>query len=225
MATNNNGHLVDDKGNVVVDFVWGNLPLQPNDDRADANLLDYTLDNHIIADSNYGGYPLFTPNSRGADTSLSVDYITVPSVLGFTTANAIDALTDAGFTTTGSVSTVTTATAATNTAVQPTRVNVTATTAATVYVASGTGAYPVGTKVTIASGTGIPAAIVGTWTVTGGNGTTIIIAGSGWTVADSGSITPGTVLKGTTGTIKTQSIAGGAGTTAPGSAITITPWA
>lgn len=25
----------DDAGNVQVDFVWGNLPLQPNDDRSD----------------------------------------------------------------------------------------------------------------------------------------------------------------------------------------------
>lgn len=226
MATNNNGNLVDDKGNVVVDFVWGNFPLQPNDDRVEPNLLNYTLDSHIIAESGWGGYPLFTPNSAGSDVVGPTDYITVPNVLGKTTALAIDALEDAGFynATTG-VNTITTATAATNTAVQPTRVNVTSTTAATVYVASGTGAFPVGTKVTITAGTGIPTAVVGTWTVTGGNGTTIIIAGTGWTVADSGSITPGTVLKGTTGTVKTQSIAANAATTAPGTAITITPWA
>jgi len=226
MATNNNGNLVDDKGNVVVDFVWGNLPLQPNDDRVEPNLLNYTLDNHIIAEANYGGYPLFVANSRGSDTSTSVDYVTVPNILGKTTSLAIDALEDAGFyvAATG-VNTITTATAATNTAVQPTRVNVTSTTAATVYVASGTGAFPVGTKVTITAGTGIPTAVVGTWTVTGGNGTTIIIAGTGWTVADSGAITPGTVLKGTTGTIKTQSIAAGTASVTPGTAITITPWA
>jgi len=33
MATNNDGHLLDSAGNVVVDFVWGNMPLQPNDVR------------------------------------------------------------------------------------------------------------------------------------------------------------------------------------------------
>jgi hypothetical protein len=225
MATNNNGHLTDDRGNVCVDFVWGGFPLQPNDDRADTNRLDYTLDSHIIADSGWSGYPLFTANSTGSDVAGPTDYITVPSVLGKTTALAIDALKDAGFTSAAGVSTITTASAATNSAVQPTRVNVTATTAATVYVASGTGAYPVGTKVTIAAGTGIPAAVVGTWTVTGGSGSTIVIAGTGWTVADSGSITPGTRLTGASGTIKTQSIAGGAGTVAPGTAITITPWA
>jgi hypothetical protein len=225
MATNNNGHLIDDAGNVVVDFVWGNMPLQPNDDRVEPNLLNWALDNHIIADSGWGGYPLFTANSAGSDVSGSTDYITVPNVLGKTTALAIDVLKDVGFATTAGVNTVTTATAATNTATQPTRVNVTATTAATITVAGGTSTWAVGTKVTIATGTGIPAAVVGTWTVTGGSGTTLVIAGTGWTVADSGAITPGTKLTGATGTIKAQSIAAGTASTAPGTAITITPWA
>jgi hypothetical protein len=223
MATNNNGHLLDDAGNVVVDFVWGNFPLQPNDVRT--TLLDYTLDNHINADSGWSGYPLFTPNSTGADVSGQTDYILVPSVLGFLTASAVDALKDVGFTTSAGVSTVTTATAATNTATQPTRINVTTTTAATVTVAGGTGTWAVGTKVTITAGTGIPTALVGTWSVTGGSGSTLVIAGTGWTVADTGAITPGTQLKGATGTIKAQSIAGAAATITPGTAITITPWA
>jgi hypothetical protein len=226
MANNNNGNLIDSAGNVAVDFVWGNLPLQPNDDRVEPALLNSALDNHIIALSNWGGYPLFTANSAGSDVVGSTDYITVPNVLGKTTALAIDALEDAGFATTAGVNTITTASAATNTATQPTRVNVTATTAATITVAGGTSTWAVGTKVTITAGTGIPAAVVGTWTVApGGSGTTLVIAGTGWTVADSGAITPGTVLKGTTGTIKAQSIAAGAATTAPGTAITITPWA
>lgn len=225
MATNNNGNLVDSAGNVAVDFVWGNLPLQPNDDRVEPNLLNWSLDNHIIADSNWGGYPLFTANSAGSDVAGPTDYITVPNVLGKTTALAIDALEDAGFATAAGVNTVTTASAATNTATQPTQINVTTTTAATVTVSGGTGTWAVGTKVTITAGTGIPTALVGTWSVTGGNGSTIIIAGTGWTVANTGAITPGTQLKGAVGTIKAQSIAGGAATTAPGTAITITPWA
>jgi hypothetical protein len=32
-GTNNDGHATDSNGNVVVDFVWGNFPLQPNDVR------------------------------------------------------------------------------------------------------------------------------------------------------------------------------------------------
>ena len=220
MATNNNGNLLDDAGNVVVDFVWGNMPMQPNDARPNttAERLDPALDNHIIALSGWGGYPLFTSNSTGEDVAGTTDYVLVPDVRGFTTALAADAMKDASLT-------VTTASGATNTATQPTRINVTATTAATVYVTGGTGTWPVGTKVTIASGTGIPTALVGDWTVTGGSSTTLVIAGSGWTVADTGAITPGTRLTGTSGTIKTQSIAAGANSIAPAAAVTITPWA
>ena len=210
----------DTSGNVKVDFVWGNMPMQPNDARPNttAERLDPALDNHIIALSGWGGYPLFTANSTGEDVAGSTDYVLVPSVLGFTTALAQDAMKDASLT-------VTTASGATNTATQPTRINVTATTAATVYITGGTSTWPVGTKVTIGSGTGVPAAVVGTWTITGGSGSTLVIAGSGWTVADTGSITPGTVLTGTAGTIKAQSIAAGANSIAPAAAVTITPWA
>ena len=232
MATNNNGNLLDDSGEVAVDFVWGNFPIQPNDARPNAasatlsttvsarvaGRLDPTADNHIIALSGWGGYPLFTADSAGEDVVGATDYVLVPSVLGLTTALAVDAMKDASLT-------VTTAAGATNTATQPTRINVTATTAATVYITGGTGTWPVGTKVTIASGTGIPTALVGSWAITGGTSSTLVISGSGWTVADTGSITPGTRLTGETGTIKTQSIAAGANSIAPAAAVTVTPWA
>lgn len=220
MATNNNGNLLDSSGEVAIDFVWGNFPIQPNDARpnTDTGRLNPALDNHIIALSGWNGFPLYNPNTTGEDVAGSTDYVLVPSVLGLTTALASDAMKDASLVST-------TATAATNTATQPTRINVTSTTAATVYVTGGTGTWPVGTKVTIASGTGIPTALVGTWTITGGNGTTLVIAGSGWTVADTGAITPGTRLTGATGTIKTQSLAAGQNSVVPGAAVTITPWA
>lgn len=35
MATNNDGHLLDSSGQVAVDFVWGNFPAQPNDQRTE----------------------------------------------------------------------------------------------------------------------------------------------------------------------------------------------
>jgi hypothetical protein len=217
MATNENGNLLDDAGNLVVDLVWGNFPLQPNDVRIENGgaLLDPALDNHSIAYEGWNGYPLYNPNSAGLE---GAGYIVVPNVLGLATAAATRILVDDGLV-------VTAATAATNTATQPTRINVTTTTSATVYVSGGTGTWAVGTKVVITAGTGIPTALVGTWNVTGGNGTTLVIAGTGWTVADTGSITPGTQLKGATGTIKTQSLAAGADAIAVGSAITITPWA
>jgi hypothetical protein len=150
-----------------------------------------------------------------------VAYIDVPSILGLTTALGLDSLKDAGFATAN----ITNTTGVTNTATQPTQINVTTTTAATVTVAGGTTTWPVGTKVTIATGTGIPAAVVGTWTVTGGSGSTLVIAGTGWTVADSGAITPGTKLTGASGTVKTQSVAAGAASTALSATITMTSWA
>jgi hypothetical protein len=217
MAVNENGNLLDDAGNVAVDFVWGNLPLAPNDERAEngGGLLDPALDSHEIAYQGWNGYPIYTPNTAGSE---GLGYIVVPSVLGLATAVASRVLTDDGFV-------VTTAAGATNTATQPTQINVTTTTAATVTVAGGTSTWAVGNKVTITAGTGIPAALVGTWTVTGGSGSTLVIAGTGWTVANTGAITPGTQLKGAAATIKSQSLAAGADTVAVGSAITITPWA
>jgi hypothetical protein len=216
MAVNNAGAQLDTAGEIAIDFAWGNMAPQPNDSRT--TRLDLSLGDHINLESGWGGFPQFTANSVGSDVAGSTNYVQVTNVLGFTTANADDVLKDNGLT-------VTTASAATNTATQPTRINVTTTSAATVTIAGGTGTWAVGTKVTITAGTGIPTALVGTWSVTGGSGTTLIIAGSGWTVADSGAITPGTQLKGAAGTIKSQTIAGGAATTAPGAAVTITPWA
>jgi len=216
MAVNNAGAQLDTAGEIAVDFVWGNFAPQPNDART--TRLDLTKGDHINLESGWNGFPQYTPNTTGSDVAGPTDYVQVINVLGKLTADAADVLADNGLT-------VTTASAATNTATQPTRINVTTTTAATVTVAGGTSTWAVGTKVTITAGTGIPTALVGTWSVTGGSGTTLIIAGTGWTVADSGAITPGTQLKGATGTIKSQSIAGGAATTAVGAAVTITPWA
>jgi hypothetical protein len=216
MAVNNAGAQLDTAGEIAVDFVWGNFAPQPNDART--TRLDLTKGDHINLESGWNGFPQYTPNTAGSDVAGPTDYVQVTNVLGKLTADAADVLADNGLT-------VTTASAATNTATQPTRINVTTTSAATVTVAGGTSTWAVGNKVTITAGTGIPTALVGTWSVTGGSGTTLVIAGSGWTVADSGAITPGTQLKGATGTIKSQSIAGGAATTAVGAAVTITPWA
>ena len=311
----------DSSGQQAVDFVWGNFPMQPNDDRAAAvtpaniggstgdyswaattrvaaDRLDAALDNHANAEAGWSGYPAFTAGTgnyiitavSGNGTTVTytsqnklavgdsvnitglsvgsynlsaatvatanalsftvtnaanggaitgqygkvqlttaltaadgagIGYINVPSVLGATTAVALDALKDAGY----EAANITTASGATNTATQPTQINVTSTTAATVTVSGGTGTWPVGTKVTIAAGTGIPAALVGTWTVTGGSGSTLVISGSGWTVADTGAITPGTRLTGAAGTIKTQSTAAGTASVSTTATITITPWA
>jgi hypothetical protein len=225
MAVNENGNLVDDAGNVVVDHVWGNVPMQPNDVRLEngGTLLDPTLDNHNIAYTGWNGYPLYTPNSPGAE---GAGYIVVPSVIGLTTAVASRILTDDGLV-------VTTATAATNARTDITRFDATSATVAFVFATNAHTNYPTGTKITIVAGTeagsdpvNLPAYALGTWTVTGSNAAgQITISGTGFTVANTTGINATATLSGVAGTIKTQSIAAGADEIEVGDAITITPYA
>jgi hypothetical protein len=224
MATNENGNLLDTAGNVAVDFVWGNFPLQPNDVREEngGELLDATLDNHSIAYEGWNGYPLYTPNTEGAE---GAGYIVVPSVIGQTTANATDILEDAGLV-------VTVGTAATNAKKDITRINATSATVAVVYTTSASTAYPVGTQVVIAAGTAaevdpvaVPTALRGTWTVTAAASGNITIAGTGFTVADTTGINSTGNINGLAGTIKTQSVAAGTDEKAVGDAISIVAYA
>jgi hypothetical protein len=224
MAVNENGNLLDDAGNVVIDHVWGNMPMQPNDVREEngGGLLNAALDNHNVAYTGWNGYPLYTPNSAGPE---GAGYITVASVIGQTTANATDILEDAGLV-------VTVATAATNAKKDVTRFNATSATVAVVYTSSASTAYPVGSKVTLLAGTpagsspvNLPSYALGTWTVTAATSTTLTIAGSGFTVGDTTGINETGNIHGVAGTIKTQSVAAGANEVEVGDAITITPFA
>jgi len=224
MAVNENGNLLDDGGNVVIDHVWGNMPMQPNDVREEngGGLLNATLDNHNVAYTGWNGYPLYTPNSAGPE---GAGYITVASVIGQTTANATDILEDAGLV-------VTAASAATNAKGNVTRFNATSATVAVVYVSSASTNYPVGAKVTLLAGTpagsspvNLPTYARGTWTVTAATSTTITVSGTGFTVADTTGINETGNIHGVAGTIKTQSVAAGANEVEVGDAITITPYA
>ena len=224
MAVNENGNLVDDAGNVVVDRVWGNFPMQPNDVREEngGELLDPDLDNHEIAYEGWNGYPLYTPGVAGAE---GAGYIVVPSVIGQTTAAATRVLEDDGLV-------VTAAAATANARKDITRFDATSTTVAVVYTSTASTAYPVGTKVVIAAGTpagespvNLPAYAIGTWTVTAATSTTITIAGTGFTVANTTDINATGTINGLAGTIKTQSLAAGANEIEVGDAITITPYA
>lgn len=214
MATNNNGHLLDSAGNVAVDFVWGNLPIQPNDVRT--NLLDYRLDSHINADSGWSGYPQFLPNTTGADVLGSTDYILVPNVIGLTTALAVGVLKGAGFTTPAGVSTVTTGAATANAAISYTVVTRTAGSFdATITAVAAVAQYPVGSQIT-ATGT-----VAGTFTVKSVSSTNLVT----FTTTASTVLTAGTgTVVAVVGTIKTQSVAPAAATTIPGSSITVTPY-
>ena len=81
---NNNGNLTDSAGNLQVDFVWGNIPAKPNDERADGTptatetygasqngqwttkstinsaRLNPALANHDAIEAEWSGFPAFT---------------------------------------------------------------------------------------------------------------------------------------------------------------------
>ena len=79
----------DTGGNVAVDFVWGNFPMQPNDQRGGTNLTP-TLDSHNIVTAAWNSFPAFTsPNTTGT--------LTVPNVVTQNLATATATLTAAGF--------------------------------------------------------------------------------------------------------------------------------
>lgn len=81
----------DTGGNIAVDYVWGNFPMQPDDDRATP--LDKTKSIHGIVSSKWGGFPAFVANNTG-----TWDDITVPNVVGLTESAANTALVAVGLT-------------------------------------------------------------------------------------------------------------------------------
>ena len=244
MATNNAGNLIDSSGNVAVDYVWGNFPAQPNDERADgtptitatANAdqnkswtsystiasarLNPVLGNHADIEAEWSGFPDFTANSVGKKSG-GVYYISVPNVLGLTTALALDALKDAGY----EAANITTATAATNAAISVTAAARTAGSTTATLTATGAGAaFPVGTKITVASLADTGAPLNGTYTVTANATNTVSFVSSASTVLALTGLAAGTVV-GAAGTIKSQSTAANANTISTAATITVTPFA
>lgn len=72
----------DTGGNVKVDFVWGNIPMQPDDDRGE-DTLDPELDNHIIATDGWASFPEFEPN-----VGFDIQTVIVPNVVDFDSVSA-----------------------------------------------------------------------------------------------------------------------------------------
>ena len=106
---------LDTAGNVKVDFIWGNLPMQPDDERTGSATqiggstgdygwaqttkvksaaLNKALNNHSVALNNWNGYPDYNPTAPYLDT---VDQAATPNVVGMTEAAAQTALEAAGF--------------------------------------------------------------------------------------------------------------------------------
>jgi hypothetical protein len=238
MATNNDGHLLDSSGNVVVDYVWGNFPTQPNDERADGTptitvtvggdqnvswthyskiasaRLNPALGNHSDVETAWSGFPSFVENSAGEKLS-GVAYIAVPSVLGLTTALALDALKDAGY----EAANITTASAATNAAGVVTAASRTAGSAVTTITDSSHG-FVTGNKVTIS---GVDASVNGTYTITKLTDNTYTVETAATTALALTGLTGSNVA--VAGTIKSQSTAAGANSVLTSATITVTPWA
>ena len=244
MATNNNGNLLDTAGNVVVDFAWGNIPMQPNDERtttADfttapstvvsaanatgnygwsgytvypSSRLNPNLGIHKMAEGKYAGFPDFE-SGDGAYVG-GTAYIAVPNVLGLTTALAIDALRDAGY----ESANITTASAAANAAGVVTAASRTAG-STTITITDSSHGFVAGNQVTISS---VDATVNGTYTVVSApTANTFTVTGTATTVLALTSITGAVVA--VAGTIKAQSTAANAATIASNATITVTPWA
>lgn len=188
---------------------------------ASADKLKFTVTNSanagLITGQWYGKVEL--ANALTAADGAGIPYIVVPSVVGATTAVALDLLKDAGY----EAANITTATAATNAASTITAVSRTGTTAT--ITSSGAGAkYPVGTKITVADLVSPDTALNGTWTVTA-----VATNSVSFTTTTSGALsTTGLSVAGLTGvagTIKTQSTAAGAASVLSTATITITPFA
>lgn len=108
---------VDSSGNQKVDFAWGNVPMQPNEDRdgdgavvveaanLDQNrgwsgyrvfpseLLNEALDNHLLVSTGHNGYPGYLPG----DIDATPGNIPVPDLIGGTEEFAIAQWVAAGF--------------------------------------------------------------------------------------------------------------------------------
>jgi hypothetical protein len=217
MAINNNGNLLDTAGEVAIDFVWGNFPIQPNDARPDTatGRLDPALDNHIIALSGWNGFPQYAPNTAGEDVLGPTDYVLVPNVLGLTTALATDAMKDASLV-------PTTATAASNVGKTITAAARTAG-SAVISITCASHGFVAGNKVTVSDVSGGDG-VNGVWTVLAvTNANVFTVTGTATTVQALTSLAG--VVSGVAGTIKTQSVAAGANNISAGAAVTITPFA
>ena len=218
MATNQNNHLVDDKGNVAVDFVWGNFPLQPNDVRRDngGSNLDYTLDSHNIAEDGWNGYPQYTPNTAGSQSG-GVDYAVVPTVIGQLTADATDTLLDA------------TLIASVQSAFTPVISAITLLNNVASVTATGHG-YAIGDVVTIAgltNGSGsanADADLNGTYTITGASTNDFTFAKTHANITTHSGLSGNTAkVAAKAGRIKAQGTAAGT-SVAVGATVTITPY-
>lgn len=220
MATNQNGNLVDDGGNVAIDFVWGNVPMQPNDVRLEngGDLLDIDLDNHVIAYSGWNGYPQYTADTEG-EVLDGVAYVLVPNVVGTDKDDAELRLEDLGLV-------VTVASAYT-----PAVNNVALTDNVVTLTTAAAHGYAVGDSVVIAGlvngaeDASADAALNGTYTLTTGTtGSTLKYAKTATNITSHAVTGVTAKVAAKADKVFSQSVAAGANEVEVGDAITITPY-
>ena len=235
-ALNNDGHSIDTNGNVQVDFVWGNVPMQPNDFRDEQPIgntalygtnLDFALDNHVIVETGWNGYPLYTPNTTGSQAAGSyvngiyvpgTVYLQFPAIVGDLTAIAVDNLRDAGY----KAANITTAAGATNTSKTVTAASRTLGSTQTSMTIASNPFTTAGQRVTITS---VDASVNGTWTVDAASTSGTLVVNTTATTALALTGLTGAAIA-VTGTIKAYTLGAGTITTqTEASTITITPWA
>ena len=185
---------------------------------ATANKLGFTVTNAANAGEITGQWygKVESTTALSASDGAGIGYIVVPSVLGNTTAVALDTLKDAGY----EAASITTATAATNAAGVVTAAARTAG-STTITLTDSSHGFVAGNKVTISS---VDSTVNGTYTVVSApTANTFTVTGTATTVLALSAITGAVVA--VAGTIKTQSVAAGAASVASTATITITPWA
>jgi hypothetical protein len=185
---------------------------------ATADKLKFTVTNAANAGEITGQWygKVEKTTARSAADGAGIPNIVVPSVLGATTAVALDLLKDAGY----EAASITTATAATNAAKSVTSVGRTAGSGVTTLTVD-THGYVTGNKVTLS---GLDATVNGTYTVTRLTDNTLTVTTTATTVLTPAPISVlGAVA--VAGTIKSQSVAAGTASVLSTATITITPWA
>ena len=185
---------------------------------ATANKLGFTVTNAASAGEITGQWygKVESTTALSAADGAGIGYIVVPSVLGNTTAVALDTLKDAGY----EAASITTATAATNAAGVVTAAARTAG-STTITLTDSSHGFVAGNKVTISS---VDSTVNGTYTVVSApTANTFTVTGTATTVLALSAITGAVVA--VAGTIKAQSVAAGAASVASTATITITPWA
>ena len=187
---------------------------------ATANKLQFTVTNAANAGEITGQWygKAEKTTARSAADGAGLGFINVPSVVGNTTAVALDTLKDAGY----EAANITTASAAANVGKSVTAAARTAGSAVISITAASHG-FAVGNKVTISDVSGGDG-VNGTWTVLAVTSANVFtVTGTATTVQALTSLAG--VVSGVAGTIKTQSVAAGTGSVATTATITITPFA